>query len=188
MRLEFASSNSSIVAVSLNQPPAWELPLDTCIRYHAPPSTSPSSANVSVVIEVLLNREPRRIYGLVGAQFAENDSHVLSIVVPIVEVIQASFNPIRPIDPMEIVTPGLPAEYAGGVLVSAAAQQQKVSRLGSGVLTFKWAAYAHHASHARVFEALAGSIVELFDSQEEDYMASVLTQKFKLDRLSWKLI
>jgi hypothetical protein len=185
MRITYVAENGSVVAVSTNEPPSWQLPTQMAVRFYVDKPSASNAAESSIVVEVAINREPRRIYGMLGARYTPSDRGGLVTVVPITEDLDVSLHrPSGRIDPEEVIRPGLPSEYAGSVLVSAADQLRKGSHLGQGTLVFSWAAHGRIGSNDWVFIRLASTVVASFNLEIEQELLGFLEEKFLLKGLS----
>jgi hypothetical protein len=118
-------------------------------------------------------------YGLLGAEFVPQDSHVLLLQVSVSSADGRCFDAALA-GAIDEVRFGLPREYAEGVLDGAAAAGA-IHVLGSGVLRFRCAAHGKVGSSSNHFRRLAMLVVQLLclntESITEEEVAGLIESR-----------
>ncbi len=114
-------------------------------------------------IEMIVPSAGRALYGLLGAEFAPNNSGQLLVKVAVSENVGQEIE-WSLASSMDKVCSGLPVEYADRVFDGVVSAGEI---LGSGVLLINCAAHGAVGSSPRMFQQLALKLVRLIASQGE---------------------
>jgi len=113
-----------------------------------------------VVVETLLPRGGRSLYGLLGARYSDTEKENLCIQIGKCDKSSDIFNHSL-IASFESAYVGIPSEYVTHVIEGAKKAQKEEKCLGFGLLEFCYAAHGLVSSNALVFEKLSFAIVNL---------------------------
>jgi hypothetical protein len=134
-------------------PQSWHYQATTFHEHTFPQTKAVLREPYSVCLRVSIRTEPLN-FGILGALFVPDKAGQLTLRVGILNVDE---------NKVAGITAGLPEEYAQAVFEEALLAIADTLYLGSGVLTFSYAAWTLVDSSRRTFQVLARSVVQLLN-------------------------
>ena len=132
-----------------------------------------------VVVEMILPRGSRSLYGLLGGRYSYKDEKNLCLKIGNGDNSLNIFNESL-ISSFEQAYIGLPNEYISSVVNGTKKAQRKFNVLGPGTLEFFYAAHGFVSSNALIFEKLAFIIVNLLGCEFKDISKEQLEKMINL--------